>query len=151
MKKNLIVLVIISLSFLMVGRYYAQNPALDAEKEALKKAVVNAYIEGVFLRGNAAMIKKGMHPDCDVLILRQGNLIKINAHTYADKFAENPGPLHAGTTYEFTYVHVTGYAGFAIVEIFQNGKHIYTDYLNLYKFADGWKLVTKTYYTHPKD
>ena len=26
----------------------------------------------------------------------------------------------------------------------------FTDYLSLYKFPDGWKIVGKIYFTHPK-
>ncbi|MFC2139170.1 nuclear transport factor 2 family protein [Bacteroidota bacterium] len=28
---------------------------------------------------------------------------------------------------------------------------MYTDFMNLYKFDDGWKIVTKTYYAYPKN
>lgn len=149
MKKLLILLTIVSASLFIVGQLSAQNASADLEKEAIKKAVVDAYINGVFLKGDPVLIKKGFHPDSDVLILNKGSLVKIQAHSYVGRFEENPGPLHAGTAYKFTEVHVTGYAGLAIVEIFQEGKHIYTDYLNLYKFADGWKIVTKIYYRYP--
>lgn len=151
MKKHLFMLTIITVSFFIAGQISAKSAVADVEKKAIKKAVVDAYIKGVFLKGDASLIKKGIHPDCDVLALDKGSLMKIHAYSYIDRFEKNPGPLHAGTTYKFTDVHVTGYAALAIVEIFQEEKHIYTDYLSLYKFEDGWKLVTKIYYTHPKN
>ena len=36
------------------------------------------------------------------------------------------------------------------VEVFRDGKHTFTDYLLLYKFADGWKIVSKAFYSHPR-
>lgn len=78
-------------------------------------------------------------------------LIKPEAGEISIFNRQDPRPLHAGTTYEFTHVHVTGSAALAIVEIFQEDQHIYTDYIVLYKFADGWKIVTKIYYQYPGD
>ena len=36
----------------------------------------------------------------------------------------------------------------AIVKVFYDSKQKYTDFMNLYKFQNGWKVVTKTFYTH---
>ena len=149
MKKILICLTAVAACVLIVCPLSSQNATADQEKEAVKKTVVDAYVDGLFLKGDPALIKKGFHPDCDVLILNKGNLVKVHAYSYVERLEENPGPLHAGTTYQFSDVQVMGYAGLAVVEIFQEANHIYTDYLSLYKFADGWKIVTKIYYRHP--
>ena len=151
MKKHSVVSAVILVFFFIAGPFYTQDAALNSEEEAIKKVVVDAYITGVFNKGDASLIKKGCHPDCDVLVFSEGNLMKIPVNSYVDRIEQNPGPLMAGTTHEFTFVHVTGYAGLAIVEIFHEGKHIYTDYISLYKFEDGWKLVTKTFYSHSQN
>ncbi len=151
MKKQLVILTIFIFSVLSCGRFSAQNAEVNPEIEAIKKVIVDAYINGVFNKGDASLIRKGCHPDCDVLILAQGRLMKTPAYFYADRLEKNPGPTRAGTTYKFIDIHVTGYSGLAIVEIFHEGKPIYTDYISLYKFDDGWKLVTKIFYIHPQD
>ncbi len=43
---------------------------------------------------------------------------------------------------------VTGSAAAVELELAQNGKRIFTDYLSLYKFPDGWKIVGKIYHRH---
>lgn len=151
MKKKLSVLSILICSFFACVRLSAQNIEVNPENEAIKKVIVDAYIEGIFNKGDASLSKKGFHPDSDALILSKGSLVKVPAYSYLERFETNPGPLHAGTTYQFTIIHATGYAGMAIVEIFQEGKHIYTDYICLYKFEDGWKMVTKIYFSYPKN
>lgn len=151
MKKQIVVLSIFIFSVLSCGQFSAQNAEVNPENEAIKKVIVDAYIDGVFNKGDASLIRKGCHPDCDVLVLAEGRLMKAQAYSYADRFEKNPGPVLEGITYKFTDIHVTGYAGLAIVEIFHEGKPVYTDYISLYKFDDGWKLVTKIYYSHPKD
>lgn len=122
----------------------------EAEKEAIKKVIVDAYVDGIFNKGDAEAVKKGWHYDCDIVTFHKGRMSKLPAYFWVERFEKNPVPLHEGTTHEFTYVHVTHNTGFAIVEIYQGDKHIYTDYMNLYKFNDGWKIVTKTYYAWPK-
>jgi hypothetical protein len=39
----------------------------------------------------------------------------------------------------------TADAAVAKVDLHRNGKHIFTDYIALYRFDDGWKLVGKTF------
>jgi hypothetical protein len=42
-------------------------------------------------------------------------------------------------------VDITNNEAVARVEVHRDGKHIFTDYLSLYKFADGWKIVGKIF------
>jgi len=46
---------------------------------------------------------------------------------------------------EFPLVDITNNEAVARVEVHRDGKHIFTDYLSLYKFADGWKTVGKIF------
>jgi hypothetical protein len=48
------------------------------------------------------------------------------------------------------YVDITGHAATVRFELCRDGVHTFTDYLSLYKCADGWKIVSKTFYTHPQ-
>ena len=49
----------------------------------------------------------------------------------------------------FPLVEVTGTAAICKVELTREGKLAFTDYLQLYRFADGWKIVGKSFYRHP--
>jgi hypothetical protein len=53
------------------------------------------------------------------------------------------------TSAEFPLVEVTGTAAICKVELTRGGKLVFTDYLALYKFEDGWKIVGKSFYRHP--
>ena len=107
-------------------------------------------MEGIFLQGNAKLLKKGWHPECDIVIFENGGITKLPAKYWIDRLEKNPKPLDPSVTYKFIDVKVTGYAAIAIIDIFSNGKPLYTDYMCLYKFKDGWKIVTKIYYAFPK-
>jgi hypothetical protein len=49
----------------------------------------------------------------------------------------------------FPLVEITGNAAVVKVELHRNGKHIFSEYLSLYKFDDGWKIIGKIFYRHP--
>lgn len=144
-----IMILLITISVLVTFPLNAQTA--DSEQEAIKKIIVDSYVNGMFNEGSADAVKKGWHYDCDIVLFQQGRMIQFPAYSWVERFEKKPGPLHAGTKHEFTAVHVAGNAGIAVVEIYQEDKHIYTDFMNLYKFDDGWKIVTKTYYSYPND
>jgi len=130
---------------------FAQDPQ-ENEKEAIKNVIVTAYVDGIFNEGNVNKIKAGWYPTCDINIYnaQKDTCTKSKAYRFIPMFERNPVGLAPGTTYKIPLVHLTGYAAIAIVEIYLGKKQIYTDYMNLYKFADGWKIVTKTFYAFPK-
>ena len=126
------------------------------EEDAVENVVVNGYIKAIYLLGDTGMIRKNWHEDCDIVYFepKSRTLIKVPAAQYfVDHFAKQPGPLNEHISYDFTGIQVTGYAAVATVEIFNEDRsqHIYTDYLSLYKFPDGWRIVSKTFYAYPKE
>jgi len=117
---------------------------------AVKKTVVDAYIDGIFLKGDAGAVKKGWHAECDIVIFQNGTLKKLPATYWVKRLTEHPGPLNPRVTYKFAHVHVNGYAAIATVEVFDGEKPLYMDFMNLYKFEDGWKICTKTFLGYPR-
>jgi len=123
--------------------------SLDStEIQNVQQVVIDSYVNGIFLKGDYKLVKKGWHSDCDIVILENGKLKKLPAQYWVDRLKEHPKPLDPNVSYKFIDVNVTGYAAVAIIEIFSNGKPLYTDYMCLYKFKDGWKIVTKIYYAY---
>ncbi len=122
------------------------------EKAAVKAVVQSAYVEGVHVKGDAALMRAGFHPDFRMLVLRDGKLTAVTLDEWAGrieaKAKENPNAPPAPVTAEFTQIDVTGNAAVAKVDIYRNGKHTFTDYLSLYKFPDGWKIVGKIFQAH---
>lgn len=119
----------------------------DPELEDVKQAVIEGYINGVFLKTDLTLIEKYWHPECDIYQYQGGKLAKIPAVAqFRELSTKVKAPYDPTVTYSFLDVHVKGYAALAIVEIHSHGAYRYTDILNLYKFDDGWKIVTKTYH-----
>ena len=130
---------------------------LDKEKkrEAIKKVILGAYIEGLFNKGDLDVTRKGFHPDFNLLGNRNNKLTKFPIKQWIasteKRNQKDPTPLKENekTTCKFVFVDITGDAAVAKIDLFAKGeKHIYTDYLFLYEFEEGWRIVSKIYHAH---
>jgi Putative lumazine-binding len=125
----------------------AQGPS---EEAAIKALVLAAYVDGLQNLGDLEKTKAGFHPDFVLLGLRDGALTRLPIAEWIASAGKRKadGAKPPLTTCKFLTVDVTGSAALVKLELHQNDKRVFTDYLSLYKFPDGWKLVGKIYYRH---
>jgi hypothetical protein len=132
----------------VAGGAFAAEPA---EVEAVKAVVTSAYVEGVHRKGDPALMRTGFHPDFRMYTLREGKLGVVTLDEWAERIArgasERKGPAPKVEA-DFTSVDVTGSAAIARVELRRDGKHVFTDYLSLYKLPEGWRIVAKIFQAH---
>jgi hypothetical protein len=76
--------------------------------------------------------------------------MKVSVSSFVLQLEKRSGPLYPGIkiTYDIPDIKIAGNAALVTVNIFYDRKQKYTDFMNLYKFPDGWKIVTKTYFPH---
>lgn len=125
----------------------------DVEKKAVVQVITDAYIDGVHVSPDTAAMRRGFHPDFRMLVLADGKMSAVTLDEWVarlEKAAANRAQARPAVKAEIPQVHVTGTVASAQVEIFRDGKHTFTDQLLLYKLADGWKIVSKAFYTHPR-
>jgi hypothetical protein len=125
----------------------AQGPSEDA---AIKALVQSAYVDGLQNLGDLEKTRAGFHPDFVLLGLRDGALTRLPIAEWiasAEK-RKADGVKPPLTVCKFLAVDVTGSAASVKLELHQNDARIFTDYMSLYKFPDGWKIVGKIYYRH---
>ena len=123
----------------------------SVDRQAVVQVIRTAYIEGVHVKGDPALMRQGFHPEFRMYALRDGVLSVVTLDEWAARIAkaaaERKGPAPA-IRHEFASVDITGNAAVARVLVHRDGKHVFTDYLSLYRFADGWKIVAKTFQAH---
>lgn len=143
--KNLLIL------FLFLGYTFAKAQSTD--EEFIQQVITSAYIEGIQNGGSADDIRKGIHPSFAMLRLID-NEIKpypiedwIAALEKQKKESRSPAPPRAEG--KFISIDITGTAAVAKLELYRGGKKTFTDYLVLYKFNEGWRIVSKTFFRHP--
>lgn len=148
MKKVNLILTLMLMSALTLN---AQN--VEQEKKAIKRVIQTAYVEGLQNEGDADKIDSGIHPDFDLLGIDKGNdmwkysITKWKASA-VQKRKDGKFPLKGDKkgNIKFKHVDVTGTAAMAKIEFYIGNKLTYVDYISLYKFDDGWKMVNKIFY-----
>jgi hypothetical protein len=129
----------------------------DQDKKEIVKVIQSAYVDGLQNKGPVAAIEAGFHPGFDLLGIRNNELTKWPIYSWVDyhkkRLKEDPTPPteEEKTTAKFPMVDITGNAAIVKVELYRGGNQIFTDYLSLYKFEEGWKIVNKIYFRHPQE
>lgn len=146
MKKLILVSLILSSSIL-----FAQNT--EVEQEAIKKVIQTAYVDGLQNEGDAAKIDSGIHPDFVLLGIGKDNeMWKYTITDWKAKVLERrekgelPKTGDQMVNVKFVTVDVTGNAAMVKLEFYVGDTLTYVDYISLYKFNDGWKMVNKIFY-----
>lgn len=125
---------------------------LSAEQQAAKQVVADAYVEGIQNGGSIEAIRKGFHPSFNMLRFMNNEVKPLPIEewiTNIEKFrAEKPDANPVRTEAKFVSVDVTGNTAVVKVELTKEGKMIFTDYLTLFKFTEGWRIVSKVYHRH---
>lgn len=130
---------------------FAQNN--DKEVAFIKKVIQSAYVEGIQNEGDISKIDAGIHPDFNLLgIGENGTIWKLPIAEWKEKViqrkkdGELPRSKGKLISIKFLSVDVTGTAAVAKFEFYVGKELKYVDYISLYKFDDGWKLVSKIFY-----
>lgn len=133
---------------------FSQDASQD--KEAIKKLILTAYVDGLQNKGDLDATREGFFPGFNLLILK-GNMVDkfpiYNWIAYSEmKKEKDPSPLPEEelTSCEFEFIDITGTAAVSKIHLSKGGKKIFTDYLSLYKLVDEWKIVGKIYYKIPE-
>lgn len=147
-----IILLGLTVLLLATVTVFASEEEIDKDKSAIKAVIESAYIKGVHTDWDAEAARKGFHPEFDMLIYENGGIRKFPIGDWVKSIERNKQNHPEGPQYEITHeipmVDVTGNAAVVRIEVFRDGKHIYTDYMSLYRFEDGWKIVSKIYHSH---
>jgi hypothetical protein len=132
--------------------FFFSLSAQDMDAEAIKQVIQEAYVDGLQNRGEIAPIRRGFDPGFELLGIRENQLTKLSigdwiANLERSKEA-NPNPPQVLTTVNFVDIDITGIAAIAKIELYRAERKIFTDYLSLYRFEEGWKIVGKIYHRH---
>ena len=119
------------------------------DKQAIKQVIEKSYIQGIHGNQNEETVKSGFHRDFGMLVLQDNALEKVVVDEWLARVkimkTENPDLWEAETRHTFQLVDVTGYAAVAKLEVYKGTTHFSTDYMLLYRFEEGWRIVSKIF------
>ena len=125
--------------------------AQQTEQEAIRRVIQESYVQGIHNKAGIELVEKGFHPGFEMLGIQNGLLTRYPIYSWIETLKKTMGQAPASEiTSEIPFVDVAGDAAVARVELFKEGKHLFTDYMSLYRFQEGWKIVAKKYYRIPE-
>ena len=124
----------------------------QTDEEQVKQVVLSAYVQGIHNGGPVTDIRKGFHPTFNMLRLIDNEVKPLPIEEWIASIEKSRAQQTAPpvkTDAQFVSVSVTGNAANVVLELYRNNKKTFTDNLLLYKFSEGWRIVSKTYYRYP--
>jgi len=150
MKKTMLVMLVTIIAVSFIGVIHGQD-----DKAEVKNVIQKSYFNGAFNDLDTEAMRQGFHPDFAIFSAKGTEISKYPIATWIEgiekrKQDANFDASQAKMDCKIAHLDVTAGCAAAKVEIFKDGKQIYTDYLSLLKFDDGWKIVAKVYHAHKK-
>ncbi|MGC4021407.1 MAG: nuclear transport factor 2 family protein [Cyclobacteriaceae bacterium] len=140
-------------SLLIIFLFGSSFASAQTDEQDIKQVVNSAYIGGIHNGGPIDDIRKGFHPSFNMLRLVNNEVKPLAIEEWIKNIEANRAKEGNNVTSKaegkFISVTVAGTAGNVVLELYRDGKKIFTDNLLLYKFTEGWRIVSKTYYRHP--
>jgi hypothetical protein len=138
-----------SIATVLISTVVMGHARQEAQDDRLIRRVVeDAYVSGVFVTRDPAAVRRGFHRDF-VLSVRQGDdIIVAPLDVWLARLELDSVRSSDRVEHMFDRVDITGRTAVVKLRITINGKHVYTDYMGLYRFPDGWKIVNKVFEDH---
>jgi hypothetical protein len=121
----------------------------EQETKAIQALIERSYIEGIHRSQDEDLIYSGFHRDFAMLVRDGEDIEKVDVPQWLSRIevmkSENPELWHSNTSYHFRFVDHTAYAAAVKIDVYKGETHFSTDYMLLYKFEEGWKIVSKIF------
>jgi hypothetical protein len=120
--------------------------AADADHAAIVAAVEQAYVRGIHIDADPDKVRAGMHETFIMFVPSDKGITHLTRDAWIARM--KPGQGRADTKADIQVLDRAGNAAVVKVDLFREGKQIFTDYISLYNTPEGWKLVGKIYHRH---
>ena len=120
----------------------------DNEADDIRGVVQEAYIQGVFITRDEAAVRTGFHPSFVMSVHAGDELIEASLDMWLQRLQLNNERSGDTVRAVFEHIDVTVNTATIKLQLWINEVHTYTDYMGLYKFSDGWKIVNKIFAEH---
>lgn len=126
----------------------------EYEVNAVKELLLNCYINGAFNKRDLDAMRRGFHEDFAIFSAEGNALGKFHLKDWLAKLQKSLDEGYDRTDpknkweHKFVYINVTGVCAHVKLELYNEGVHIYTDFVSLLKFDSGWRIAAKIYNQH---
>ncbi|ALO15151.1 Putative lumazine-binding protein [Salinivirga cyanobacteriivorans] len=118
----------------------------------IQKVIEEGYVQGLHNKGDLQKTAASFHPGFNLLGVRNNMLTKFPIYSWLESSKQrrekSEDKRTSRTIAKYPMIDITGNAAIAKVELYKDDKKIFTDYLSLYRFNEGWRIVSKIYHDH---
>ena len=140
---------ILSAVLLFIVINYGEAKMQNDDREEIKSIIEKAYIEGIHTTQDESTIKSGFHKEFEMLVYKDNGMEKVTLEMWPKRIEQlkkdNPDLWNKKTRYDSMQINITGYAASVQFDVYKGDTFFSTDYMLLYKFQDGWKIVSKIF------
>jgi hypothetical protein len=124
----------------------------QTDEDQVKAIIESAYINGIHNGGPVADIRAGFHPSFIMFVSSNNEVKQTPIEEWITNIEKNRATSKSDgskASAKFITISVVGTSANVQLELYRKEKKIFTDNLLLYKFSEGWRIVTKTFFRHP--
>lgn len=121
------------------------SPVDTGDVAAIRSLIADHYVNAVFVTRDERSVRQAFHPRFHLLVFDNDSVIVAPLDFWLDRLKLDGKPSARTYRHDVVFIDVAGDAAVARTELFEDGRHIYTDYFGLYRFSSGWRIVTKTF------
>jgi len=121
----------------------------QSDADAIRGVIEKAYIEGIHTTQDEAAVRRGFHPDFIMYVLKDNTLVKFTVDNWLARVqqlkASNPQLWSEKTRCTYRSLEIAGYTAVVEIDVYKGDTLFSTDFMLLYKFSEGWRIVSKTF------
>ncbi len=140
------------LAILIITNFCLAGPEATDEVEEVKKVVQESYVEVIYGNGELENLRKGIHPEFNMYVYYKETFSKRTLSSWIERLEvnrkKNAGKPKRNYRTEYAMIDVTGQTAMVKLIVYEDEQLKFTDYLTLYKVAEGWKIITKQFSMH---
>lgn len=129
----------------------ALSADVKSDKAAIKELIQKCYIDGAFVKYDGDAMAKGFYKDFSIFTNSKGEVKRYPIKAWVENTKKKRAAgksLGWKLTWKLPVLDVTGDAAMAKIEIYKDGKILFTDYQGFYRLNGKWTIVAKIYQRH---
>jgi hypothetical protein len=123
---------------------HAQTP----DEIAVRRVIEEAYVSGVFVARDSAAVRRGFHPEFSLAVLQNDRLLVVGLDAWLARLKLDGRRTTDRVEHIIDRIDLAGNTAHVTMRMFINGRHTYTDFMGLYRFPEGWRIVNKVFQGH---
>lgn len=150
MKKMIAATILLLSCPLLQAQHRPQH--IDPDRAAIEEVILEAYINGIYNRADVRSVNLGFSDDFKAIIFEGNDQTRVETIQdwiqMAKKNASEgklPEDEKTGAAMRIIKIEVSNVVANAQIQFLMNGKVQHTDFIGLFKFSGGWKLVNMMY------